>query len=170
MQHTKKYMVVPFVNSMEPQETYIQDQDKNMSKVISNTNLSPDTKMKLYSQSLNRFLLKYDPNSVGMAPTLTKLAKIVTDYLENKQDPQKIDNDLKNVLSYDESSNYSDNQYLPSLNLDFINNAEDPNFSDLKFNSAFLNDSDKFATPKIRHSKTPKIRHSILSIGNKTTQ
>jgi hypothetical protein len=154
MQHTKKYMVVPFVNSMEkPQDTYIQNQDKNMSNVITNTNLSPDTKIKLYSQSLNRFLLKYDPNSIGMTPTLTKLAKIVTEYLENKQDPKIIDNDLKNVIP-DDSSSYTLDKTLPSLDLGFLNlNNDDVNLSDIKFNSGFLDESEKFETPEIRHSK-----------------
>jgi hypothetical protein len=42
--------------------------------------------MKLYHQNLNKFLLKYDPETYGVTPTLAKLAQNVTEFLERKID------------------------------------------------------------------------------------
>ena len=109
MKYTKKYLVVPYVNTLEkPAENEIQNLDKNMTDVITDKNLADDSKMKLYSQNLNRFLLKYDPNSYGVTPTIAKLAQVVSDYLENNNSPQKLEQDLMPLfVKTDESSNNS---------------------------------------------------------------
>jgi hypothetical protein len=98
MNHTKKFLVVPYVNNLEkPSDGLLQNLDKNMSDIINDKNLAPDQKLKFYSKNLNNFLLKYDPDSFGMAPTLTKLAEVVTKFVESNNDPRTIDEDLKKI-------------------------------------------------------------------------
>ena len=83
MEHTKKYLVVPYVKNIEkPSESYLQNINQNMDQILYDNKLAPDIKLKLYSKNLNNFLLKYDPDSFGLAPTLTKLAKVITNYLK----------------------------------------------------------------------------------------
>ena len=99
MNHTKKFLVVPYVNNLEkPSDGLLQNLDKNMSDIINDKNLAPDQKLKFYSKNLNNFLLKYDPDSFGMAPTLTKLAEVVTKFVKSNNDPRTIDEDLKKNL------------------------------------------------------------------------
>ena len=87
MANFRKYMVVPFVNNIEkPSESFVENADKNMSDIIKNPEIADDIKMKLYHQNLNKFLLKYDPETYGVTPTLAKLAQNVTDFLERKND------------------------------------------------------------------------------------
>ncbi len=87
MANFRKYMVVPFVNKIEkPAESFVENADKNMSEIIKNPEIADDIKMKLYHQNLNKFLLKYDPETYGVTPTLAKLAQNVTDFLERKND------------------------------------------------------------------------------------
>ena len=100
MIHSKKYRVVPYVNDIEkPTESYLENLDKNMSNIISDEKVPDDQKLKLYSKNLNNFLLKYDPDSFGTAPAITKLAKVVTKYLENNGNTQKIEKDLDSLFS-----------------------------------------------------------------------
>ena len=85
MNHTKKYLVVPFVKSIEsPNESMVNNLDQNMSEIIEDKDLTDDNRMKLYYNTLNKFLLKYDPETHGVSPSLTKLAKIVEDFIEKK--------------------------------------------------------------------------------------
>jgi hypothetical protein len=87
MSNFKKYMVVPYVNKIEkPTESFIENADKSMSDIIKNPEIADDLKMKLYHQNLNKFLLKYDPETYGVTPTLAKLAQNVTEFLERKND------------------------------------------------------------------------------------
>jgi hypothetical protein len=87
MSNFKKYMVVPYVNKIEkPTESFIENADKSMSDIIMNPEIADDLKMKLYHQNLNKFLLKYDPETYEVTPTLAKLAQNVTEFLERKND------------------------------------------------------------------------------------
>jgi hypothetical protein len=77
MNHTEKYLVVPFVKTIEsPNESMVNNLDQNMSEIIEDKDLTDDDRMKLYYNNLNKFLLKYDPETHGIPPSLTKLAKI----------------------------------------------------------------------------------------------
>jgi hypothetical protein len=67
---------------------------------------------------LNNFLLKYDPDSFGVAPTLTKLAEVVTKFLQNNNNPQIIEKDLstlfeKNIDSSNLTNRNSESMLLP---------------------------------------------------------
>ena len=76
-------MVVPYVNKIEkPSDSFIENADKGMSDIIENSEIADDLKMKLYHQNLNKFLLKYDPETYGVTPVLAKLAQNVTNFLE----------------------------------------------------------------------------------------
>ena len=92
MTHIKKYIVVPFVSPIEkPFENFIENADKKMSGAITDTKMSDDLKMKIYHQNLNKFLLKYDPNTYGVTPMLAKLAQSVTDFIDqNKEQDMSI--------------------------------------------------------------------------------
>ena len=75
-------------------------------------------KLKLYSKNLNTFLAKYDPDSFGLAPTLTKLAEVVTKYLDSNKDPLKLEQDLKPLFdnTLNNESNYENNFYNSNKN------------------------------------------------------
>ncbi len=78
-------MVVPYVNKIEkPSDSFIENADKSMSDIIENSEMADDLKMKLYHKNLNKFLLKYDPETYGVTPVLAKLAQNVTNFLERK--------------------------------------------------------------------------------------
>jgi len=80
-------MVVPYVNSIEkPNDSFIENADKNMTEIIKDPKIPDDLKMKLYHQNLNKFLMKYDPETYGITPTLTMLAKTVTDFIEKNKE------------------------------------------------------------------------------------
>lgn len=115
MEHTKKYLVVPYVKNIEkPSESYLQNINQNMDQILYDNKLAPDIKLKLYSKSLNNFLLKYDPDSFGLAPTLTKLAKVITNYLNNANDPKVIEKDLKPL--FDSPKDYKHNLFEKNQN------------------------------------------------------
>jgi len=83
----KKYLVVPFVSSIEkPSENFIENADKTMSDAIMDTKMPDDLKLKIYHQNLNQFLLKYDPNTFGVTPMLAKLAQTVTEFIDKKKE------------------------------------------------------------------------------------
>jgi len=100
MKFTKKFRVVPYVSHQlqKPSENYVENLDNNMTRIIKDKNLPDDYKIKLYHQNLNKFLMKYDPESYGVAPSITKLVKVVGDYLEKKNTIELIDRDLKTVF------------------------------------------------------------------------
>ena len=108
MNHTKKYLVVPYVQNLEkPSESYLENLNKNMTDIIQDKKLPADEKIKFYSKNLNNFLLKYDPDSFGVAPTLTKLAEIVTRFIENNNNPNVVEQDLTNLFENNINSSQS---------------------------------------------------------------
>ena len=124
MNHTKKYLVVPYVQNLEkPSESYLENLNKNMSDIIQDKHLAADEKIKFYSKNLNNFLLKYDPDSFGVAPTLTKLAEIVTRFIENNNNPIVVEKDLTNL--FENNINSSQNFENPRM----TNNSSPINLS-----------------------------------------
>ena len=100
----KKYMVVPYVNSIEkPNDSFIENADRNMSDIIKDSKMPDDLKMQLYHQNLNKFLLKYDPESYGVTPTLVKLAKTVSDFIEHKNVSHVEEPSIKNEKIFEPS-------------------------------------------------------------------
>ena len=84
MNYTKKYLVVPYVQNLEkPTESYLENLNKNMSDIIHDKKIPADEKIKLYNKNLTNFLLKYDADSYGVAPTLSKLADVVSKFIQN---------------------------------------------------------------------------------------
>jgi len=80
-------MVVPYVKSIEnSDESMVNDLGKNMSDIINDHHLSDENKMKLYHQNLNKLLIKYDPETYGVTPTIAKLAKLVLDFINREND------------------------------------------------------------------------------------
>ena len=75
-----------------------------MTDIITDITLPADQKMKLYNQNLNKFLLKYDPESFELTPALRTIAKVVTEYLEKNNNPLPIENDLKAFLFKSENN------------------------------------------------------------------
>ena len=62
MKHANKLMVVPYISKIDRQtDKYLIELDNNMSQVLTNQNLSVDQKIKLYNQTLQRFLINYTP-------------------------------------------------------------------------------------------------------------
>ena len=59
---------------------------ENMSDIINDHHLSDENKMKLYHQNLNKLLIKYDPETYGVTPTIAKLAKLVLDFINREND------------------------------------------------------------------------------------
>jgi hypothetical protein len=90
MANFKKFMVVPYVNKIEkPSDSFIENADKSMSEIIENSEIADDLKMKLYHKNLNKFLLKYDPETYGVTPVLAKLAQNVTNFIERNKSESK---------------------------------------------------------------------------------
>ena len=145
MNNTKKFLVVPYVNNLEkPSDGLLQNLDKNMSDIINDKNLPPDQKLKFYSKNLNNFLLKYDPDSFGMAPTLTKLAEVVTKFVESNNDPRTIDEDFKKNLFENSESERN------ILETDSLNNSRTDETSEEERDNIF--DENKAANDTILYS------------------
>lgn len=176
MNHSKKYIVVPFVKTIEkPNDTMVNSFDKNMSDIISDSQLSDDNKLKLYHQNLNKFLLKYDPESYGVTPVLANLARVVMDFIQKNEN---IDQDLSTSLTFkdvndesmkpklDENSFSNGKEHEEnSLNQNiFIKNENKPTNTN-KINSP-LNNNEKFYSPE--HLKT-SINKSVKSPKAKTS-
>ncbi len=53
-----------------------------MSEIIEKSEIADDFKMKLIHKNLNKFLLKYDPETYGVTPVLAKLAQNVVNFQE----------------------------------------------------------------------------------------
>jgi hypothetical protein len=127
MEHTKKYLVVPYVKNIEkPSESYLHKLDQNMDEILYDNKLAPDIKLKLYSKNLNNFLLKYNPDSFGLAPTLTNLARVITNYLNNDNNPKVIEKDLKPLFD-------TPNDYKPFFNNNLFE-KKNPNDKNRSFN------------------------------------
>jgi hypothetical protein len=143
MNHTKKYLVVPFVKTIEsPNESMVNNLDQNMSEIIEDKDLTDDDRMKLYYNNLNKFLLKYDPETHGIPPSLTKLAKIVEDFIEKNNEIKKTSLEVKD--NYDESLNLT--KETNNSNYDMLN--DNLNTSSVE-NNEFLKSSPKnLFTPK----------------------
>ena len=90
-------MVVPYVNMIEkPKESFVENADKNMTDVITDSNISDDLKMKIYHQNLSKFLLKYDPETYGVTPALVELARTVSEFVDkNNKEQIKADAQIK---------------------------------------------------------------------------
>lgn len=143
MNHTKKYLVVPFVKTIEsPNESMVNNLDQNMSEIIEDKDLTDDDRMKLYYNNLNKFLLKYDPETHGISPSLTKLAKNVEDFIEKNNESKKTSLEVKD--NYDESLNLT--KETNNSNYDMLN--DNLNTSSVE-NNEFLKSSPKnLFTPK----------------------
>jgi hypothetical protein len=93
MNYTKKYLFVTYVQNLEkPMESYLENLNKNMSDIIQDKKVPADEKIKLYNKNLTNFLLKYDADSYGVAPTLTKLADVVSKFIQNNNSHFSQDN------------------------------------------------------------------------------
>jgi len=143
MNHTKKYLVVPFVKSIEsPNESMVNNLDQNMSEIIEDKDLTDDNRMKLYYNTLNKFLLKYDPETHGVSPSLTKLAKIVEDFIEKNNEIKNTSLEVKD--NYDDSLNST--KESNSSNYDMLNDNLNTSFVE---NNEYLKSSPKYLlTPK----------------------
>ena len=155
MKYTKKFRVIPYSSDslQKPSENYIENIDNKMKSIISNKSLPDDYKIKLYHQNLNKFLLKYDPDSYGVAPSIVKLIKVVGDYLEKKNEIQIIDKDLENVIKpktvnfkietksedIDDNFNSNENDEKDTKNEKLFFNEK---FYNLNPNDYYLNQSD----------------------------
>ena len=83
-------MVVPYVNKIEnPNEKYLVDLDDQMSSILVQKNLPIDEKVKLYSQTLTKYLVNYDDKYTGNKNTINNNA-IETDLKDIKQEITKI--------------------------------------------------------------------------------
>jgi len=62
MKYAQKFMVVPFKEDVleSPEQKYLTNLDNYMQKIINNKKLSPDEKVKLYTDSLIRFVGQVD--------------------------------------------------------------------------------------------------------------
>jgi len=144
MKYAKKFRVVPYVsNSLQkPSENYIEALDNKMKNIIANKTLPDDYKVKLYHQNLNKFLLKYDPESYGVAPSITKLIKIVGDYIEKKNNIELIDKDLAHVfkvenIKKEDELGESEIKNEPQKKLNFNSPGEDSLADEYNFNENF---------------------------------
>ena len=151
MNYTKKYLVVPYVQNLEkPTEIYLENLNKNMSDIIHDKKIPADEKIKLYNKNLTNFLLKYDADSYGVAPTLSKLADIVSKFIHNNNSNFAQDNSNvfeKNINSTPTpDSNYTTNTVFSNQIRDYdpidIDNHNTPNFN----NSRHF--SEPFKTPE----------------------
>jgi hypothetical protein len=98
MNFSKKYIVVPYIKTIEKtNESMVNTLDKNMSDIITDKELNDVEKMKLYNQALNKLLIKYDPDTHGVSSAISKLAQIVSDFVlkEQKENPNLITNNQK---------------------------------------------------------------------------
>jgi len=126
MNHSKKYIVVPYVKSIEnPNDSLVNNYDQKMSEIINDSQLSDANKMKLYHQSLNKFLLKYDPETYGVTPTLVKLAKVVQDFIHTND--QHIVKDIKEPNNEDDDDNDDDDEESMNLQMNdsFLDSQND---------------------------------------------
>ena len=63
MKYATKFMVVPFVSKIpNPTENYLLELDNEMSKIVTDKELSVDEKIKMYNQTLKRFMINYTQN------------------------------------------------------------------------------------------------------------
>jgi hypothetical protein len=130
MTHFKKYLVVPYVSSIEkPSEDFIENANKTMSDAITDTTMPDDLKMKIYHQNLNQFLLKYDPNTYGVTPMLAKLAQSVNEFIyKNQRHEEPIESQIK--------------QEIPDSPLFKNNLVTPPSILKKKFNDSYVYNTD----------------------------
>jgi hypothetical protein len=84
-----------------------------MTDIIQDKNIPSDQRIILYNKNLNEFLLKYDADSFGVAPTLTKIANLVSKFIEDNNS-----NSAQNELSNDFENNINSSQ-INSLNSNY---------------------------------------------------
>lgn len=104
MKYATKLMVVPYVPKLEnPSEKYLVDLDSEMSKVLNDKNLQIDQKVKLYNQTLQRFMVNYD--SPINATSTVNFKPIESNENEIKKEKEDIKQDVKeeNKISLDEN-------------------------------------------------------------------
>lgn len=84
MKHATKLMVVPYVKPFEnPVESKVLELDNEMSSIINDSKLNFDDKVKLYNQTLAKFISNYDPNSFGISNVMSNMASQVTELAQN---------------------------------------------------------------------------------------
>ena len=151
MNFTKKYLVVPYVQNLEkPSESHLENLNKNMTDIIQDKNIPSDQKIKLYNKNLNEFLLKYDADSFGVAPTLTKIANLVTKFVEDNNS-NSVQNELSNVFENNINSSQI-NSLNSNYNTPMRNNLTDSIIDTDKS----LNTSNKISNSRL--SKTDSIQ------------
>lgn len=78
MKYATKMMVVPFTKQIQKMEdTYVEGLDKEMIKIL-NSSIDIPTKIKLYNQTLSKFIKNYDPNTFRIHPALTNISEQLT--------------------------------------------------------------------------------------------
>jgi hypothetical protein len=109
MNFSKKYIVVPYIKTIEKtSESMVNNLDKNMSDIITDKELNDDEKMKLYNQALNKLLIKYDPETHGVSPAISKLAQIVSDFvLKEQKENQNLTTNNENKINDPKTENDS---------------------------------------------------------------
>lgn len=84
MKHATKLMVVPYVKPLEnPVESKVLELDNEMSSIINDSKLNFDDKVKLYNQTLAKFISNYDPNSFGISNVMSNMASQVSELAQN---------------------------------------------------------------------------------------
>lgn len=73
-----------------------------MSGIIKNKWFKDDEKIKLYNQSLNKYINRYDPKTAGLAPVLVELIAKLKSYIDN--DNKRITSMNRRVLVAPSSS------------------------------------------------------------------
>ena len=151
MNFTKKYLVVPYVQNLEkPSESHLENLNKNMTDIIQDKNIPSDQKIKLYNKNLNEFLLKYDSDSFGVTPTLTKIANLVTKFVEDNNS-NNAQNELSNVFENNINSSQI-NSLNSNYNTPIRNNLSDSIITTDKS----LNNTNKISNSRL--SKTDSIQ------------
>ena len=80
-------MVVPFVNKIEdPGEKYLVDLDSEMTEIANGSNMAADDKIKMYNQTLQKFLVNYvRPKTAEPQPSVIQAAPVES-IVEPKQE------------------------------------------------------------------------------------
>lgn len=193
MTHFKKYIVVPFVSTIEkPSENFIENADKTMSDTITDTKMPDDLKMKIYHQNLNKFLLKYDPNTYGVTPMLAKLAQSVTEFIDKAKEQEKpnqayvkeelpnsplfknefttpasiLKNKFNDSYNYKKDTDYDMDGNNYKLNPDFTINASNIGDNESQLDNTLLDNYEKSAQPYLNTRNQKQASHSYGVYGD----
>jgi len=97
MKYAKKILVTSTTNRLDPVTNKLNDLEEELNKILANKDIPNDEKVKLYQQSLNKYLEYYQQKASTKKSNQRELNLVQDDIKKTQQDLKQSQNDLQEL-------------------------------------------------------------------------